>query len=1225
MIRTQFSLPEAPLPVIPPEMWGRVFHFLPLADLGRIQSVSQCCFWITESYGYWINPLYSELEKHGLPIKCVKATLAKMMEDKKAHNGLEKGHLLKMLGRQFSSLIVTQANNLEDKICKLITQAHGRAAFCASRFLAHLALEESPMSSSAISITPLSPAPSQSQNPLPYPMQIDREEIPDHQPISMTIAGNNIDEGMERETTPPGQRLYHYLNHEPAFDAKEVISLLRKGTLLPEVDGGYIVISLPFGMNFLDQISSVCLELIFAQKAAKIEQFSHELFFHYLRQCHIPIVYLMMDAGYNVNVKIEEGNTPLHDVLSSSHDSITMLYYLLNYGAEINAQNKEGNTPLHVAVSNCSEQIIEFLIHHEANLTIKNCKGQTPLLLAIDIQRNDNVRAILEKRHSSFPDLMITDKNGDTPLHYASYLRQASIIELLLQKGAYINITNRHGQNSLHKALSFTKGEKDSSGCHYQSHLFFENTLHTVQKLVEAKADLSTQDVLGNTPLHYLPIFVLKEIKENKTFPLKLLEFIKKIFSYLLSQKANPNTKNRQGNTPFHLVVQMGCLSLVKESLTHGADPLLGDYYQRNALHLATFKNDHRLSRALLETGIDKEKEDVNGRRAIHFAAAHASSLGLSILLSYKADIAPKDHYDRTPLHYVCSSGVTRNVQILIQNKVPIDPKTKKGETPLILAIDAKSELKTEFLLRKGANPYLTDSQGNTILHHAVLTQVPKIVSIVLSYFYKINTTNMLQETPLLLASKVDYYQKHENKKEILKMLIGEDADPNILPKNHLSPLYYIVSDLNKEMVDYFLFHKANPNSLIPKVSSPLHKASSLGLYKMVVSLLKANANPNVLDEEEKTPLHLASSQMPLPFGFDPIEQDFCGVCHKLVDFEAKVTTIDRSGNTPLHYAANHTNKSIVGLLVEQKADVNCVNNERKTPLHFAANLSNADTVPFLIEKKANVNALDHTGNSPLHFAVRDLFNSSPRKFNIKTIQLLIANHANVNGINHDDESPLFLTSGEDPEIVNLLLNANADVQRTVNKTTVLHSIAIKGSLQSFSQLLDAGVAVDSFDVDHNTVLHLVLQFRKNQLETPEIAKLLIGKAPQLLSMQDMNQDTPLHLALLLQYDELITLILSKNPDVNIANKEKNTPLHIAVKEKWNKEVIAALFEKGADPLKKNLLGKTAFEIAIENQDEEIILCFWECKMFSHSTLFGSLSEEAQKMLNAFPFMKGKI
>jgi ankyrin repeat protein len=68
-----------------------------------------------------------------------------------------------------------------------------------------------------------------------------------------------------------------------------------------------------------------------------------------------------------------------------------MIELLLAKGANINIKKNDGYTPLHLAVGRGNVAMVELLVAKGADVNVKNNAGDTPLMLAKD----DKVRALL--------------------------------------------------------------------------------------------------------------------------------------------------------------------------------------------------------------------------------------------------------------------------------------------------------------------------------------------------------------------------------------------------------------------------------------------------------------------------------------------------------------------------------------------------------------------------------------------------------------------------------------------------------------------------------------------------------------------------------------------------------------------------------------------------------------------------------------------------------------
>ncbi len=128
------------------------------------------------------------------------------------------------------------------------------------------------------------------------------------------------------------------------------------------------------------------------------------------------LVKTLLSKGANVNVKSENGSTPLHSGAGSG--SVRVVDLLLTKGAEVNAKDQWDRTPLHEAARRSSNPVIvEMLLTKGANVNAR-------------------------------------DQRGQTPLHYATDRRSVAVVELLLARGADVNAKNNKGQTPLQMPYS---------------------------------------------------------------------------------------------------------------------------------------------------------------------------------------------------------------------------------------------------------------------------------------------------------------------------------------------------------------------------------------------------------------------------------------------------------------------------------------------------------------------------------------------------------------------------------------------------------------------------------------------------------------------------------------------------------------------------------------------------------------------------------------------------
>ncbi|RLV89323.1 hypothetical protein DV515_00014968 [Chloebia gouldiae] len=131
---------------------------------------------------------------------------------------------------------------------------------------------------------------------------------------------------------------------------------------------------------------------------------------------------------------------------------------LLQHGASVNSQTEEEkDTALHVASRHGLVEHIQLLLHHGAELEVKNKEGQTPLNAACaqhhqpqDMDRYYRVCQLLVEHGAS---INAEDQDRQHPLHLACKNANAQIAELLLARGANVNVMNYGGNTALHNIL----------------------------------------------------------------------------------------------------------------------------------------------------------------------------------------------------------------------------------------------------------------------------------------------------------------------------------------------------------------------------------------------------------------------------------------------------------------------------------------------------------------------------------------------------------------------------------------------------------------------------------------------------------------------------------------------------------------------------------------------------------------------------------------------------
>lgn len=123
-------------------------------------------------------------------------------------------------------------------------------------------------------------------------------------------------------------------------------------------------------------------------------------------------------------------------------------------------------------------------------------------------------------------DCFLSDDHGFSPLHWACREGRSGVVDMLIMRGARINVMNRGDDTPLHLAASH--GHRDIVAkvneqtalfafiqvSFTSNSLYFLLSLKSAFQLIQCKADPNTANEHGNTPLHYACFWGQDEVAE---------------------------------------------------------------------------------------------------------------------------------------------------------------------------------------------------------------------------------------------------------------------------------------------------------------------------------------------------------------------------------------------------------------------------------------------------------------------------------------------------------------------------------------------------------------------------------------------------------------------------------------------------------------------------------------------------------------------------------------
>lgn len=271
-----------------------------------------------------------------------------------------------------------------------------------------------------------------------------------------------------------------------------------------------------------------------------------------------------------------------------------------------------------------------------------------------------------------------------------------------------------------------------------------------------------------------------------------------------------------------------------------------------------------------------------------------------------------------------------------------------------------------------------------------------------------------------------------------------------------------------------------------------------------------------------------------------------------------------------------------------------CMSGAENRPIMRAARAGKADVVKALLEPNPSEAwyADPVTGLTPLHVAATAA-SLVPEEQYLAVIRALITAKADVDARdNITGMTPLlYAIRAQKSKLVHSLVEQNADVRvEDVRRWTALHFAVGEGSFSAQETrerlgpadstilriILKAKASVDVQNDTLSTALHLACRHEKAHL----IQILLQEEFKARPNLQDLNKDSPLHLAVTMtDKPNGIKALLDRQADVNIINTRRQTPLHIAVLNN-NEYAVQALLQKGVDINIRDVTGMSALDYA---------------------------------------------
>ncbi|KAF5537760.1 ankyrin 1 [Fusarium mexicanum] len=509
------------------------------------------------------------------------------------------------------------------------------------------------------------------------------------------------------------------------------------------------------------------------------------------------------------------------------------------------------------------------------------------------------------------------------------------------------------------------------------------------------------------------------------------------------------------------------------------------------------------------------------------------------------------DPYDwlMMPMHRAVKSGMIDVASKLL--RIGVGPNPPKGTTPndssFIYTTLANSHLEVaKLLVEVGASPTAKNVHGYTPLHVATRWSSGETVEFLLSCGASIADKDSAGRTALEIAAIWGDFTTLE------VMLSRKEEIERMFHEPDLHPVNLAVEYENKKCLALLLSHGLSPNVATSKGDTALRMAIQNRRLDLCKMLLESNADPDLTPDKANTPLIQAISEGDLDIVKLLIE-------NKATIDKREAPPDDGWSRTPMQVAVDWNRPEIVQYLLEKGADPDARDSDGIPVIGSAVSGGHINMVQWLVDANADVNVSYYDNKvTPLHEAC-------PHP---EIVRLLLEHGADINKGNADSRTALNLAiCANNLATVQVLLEAKT--KPDINADTIywdLLTVIPVGYIDVVETMLEAGVDVNNVNEKGESLLAYAIKYNA---PSGMIRKILEYNPD--LERRDKKENTALHCISRLTTLETVRLVVNAGGRLDVLNSDKDMPLIVAIGAQMD-DVFLYMLKKEPSLLTQNFI-----------------------------------------------------